>query len=73
MQVQRDENRGEYVFGVELEGVFVPFASRKLGGIDSDIESARLVAQQRQQQPPTEQAAGQPPAEQPPGEQPPPQ
>ena len=58
VSVQRREDQGMYVFGVTMSGAFVPFASRKLGGIDDDLqrakdEAAELAAQAEQQPAPT--------------------
>lgn len=42
----RREDQGAWLFGVTLDGADVTLFSRKLGGVDSDIESARLAAAQ---------------------------
>lgn len=47
VQVLRDEDQGVYKFGVVLDGTFVPFASRKLGGVDDQIAAAKAVAAQQ--------------------------
>jgi hypothetical protein len=44
----RREDQGAWEFAVNLDGARIVFAARKLGGIDSDIESARLAANQSQ-------------------------
>ena len=41
VSVQRREDQGVYVFGVTIDGAFIPFSSRKLGGIDDDLQRAR--------------------------------
>ena len=60
LSVQRREDQGMYVLGVTIDGAFIPFASRKLGGVDDDIRRAREEAaevaaksEQQSQQPAT--------------------
>lgn len=38
---KRLSDQGRYVFGVMLEGAFVPFADAKLGGVDDKIREAK--------------------------------
>lgn len=40
----RDESQGAWLFGVTMDGADVVIYTRKLGGVDSDLESARLAA-----------------------------
>lgn len=47
--VHRDEDQGVYKFGLILDGTFVPFAWRKLGGIDDQIAQAKEAAAAAQQ------------------------
>jgi hypothetical protein len=51
----RAEDQGAWLFVVNMDGAQVLLTGRKLGGVDSDLESARLAAQQgvqTTQQPP---------------------
>jgi hypothetical protein len=41
VRVVRDEEQGCYFFGVVIGGAFLPFASRKLGGVDDDLQRAK--------------------------------
>jgi hypothetical protein len=40
VEARRLEDQGRWVFGVTIEGAFVAFADRKLGGVDDDIVRA---------------------------------
>jgi hypothetical protein len=51
VEVRRNEGQGLYQFGVNLNGVFVVFAARKLGGVDDDLRRAA----ESLQSPPAEQ------------------
>lgn len=42
----RREDQGAWLFGVTIDGADVTIAGLKLGGVDSDIETARLAAEQ---------------------------
>src|SRR5205807_235846 len=67
IEVRRDEDQGVWKFGVTLDGAFVPFAVRKLGGVDDDIVRAleeATAAKAKAFAPPTE--ASPPPSETPP-------
>jgi len=44
--VVRDEEQGMYKFGVTIDGAFIVFGSRKLGGVDDDLRRARDEASQ---------------------------
>ena len=61
--VERDQEQGLYKFGVVLDGAFVVFAVRKLGGVDDDIARAKLAAAETAAQtpPPVETPAETPP------------
>lgn len=58
--LHRDEAAGRYLFGVIIEGEFVPLVERKLGRID---KWARIGKQRRAEQQPQQPA--QAPAQQP--------
>lgn len=40
----RNEEQGAWAFGVTLDGADIVIAAKKLGGVDSDLETARLAA-----------------------------
>lgn len=50
VNVVRDDLMGLYVFGVELDGAFVPIANLKTGGVEKKINAAR-AAQPAQPEP----------------------
>ena len=53
----RQEDQGVWAFGVTMDGADVVLIAKKLGGVDSDLESARLAQQQQQTQTPPPQTA----------------
>jgi hypothetical protein len=60
---QREPGAGFLLFGVELDGVFVPIERRKAAGILADIE---LAAKRREEQPPLSETPPPAPSETPP-------
>ena len=42
ISLRRDPVQGRYVFGVLVDGAFISFADRKLGGVDDDLKEAAL-------------------------------
>lgn len=61
-EVRRREDQGVYELGAYLNGVYVSFAVRKLGGVDDDLARAALARAQTtdtapspQNEPPTPQ------------------
>lgn len=42
--VRRADDQGAYLFGYLVDGVPVWFASRKLGGVDDDLQRAKEAA-----------------------------
>lgn len=47
MWASRQEDQGAWVFGVTIDGVDVELLGRKLGGIDSALEAARIAAAEK--------------------------
>lgn len=42
--LDRREDQGAWVFGVTVDGADIVLGGKKLGGVDSDLETARLAA-----------------------------
>jgi hypothetical protein len=61
MRVVRNEEQGAYQLGAVIDGVFVVFTGRKLGGVDTDLENARLAAEAAAKSPPADGPPSPPP------------